>query len=287
MSQGKKFRELLKKDGIIVAPGGFSPLTCIIGERMGFECMYMTGYGAAAYRLGYPDVGLMTQTEALEVARAMARSVDIPVIADADTGYGNVVNIRRTVMDFEEAGVAGIQIEDQKWPKRCGHMEGKQLISAEEMCRKIEAAIAAKSDEDFVIIARTDSNTVLGFEEALRRSRMYREAGADVIFLESPVSEEQLRETPRILSGYHLMANMSEGGRTPIFSNAELEKMGYKFVIWPSSATWAIAKYMEAIYKEIMEKGTTRELTDKMILFEEFNKLVGLEDVLKWSERFA
>ena len=285
MKTTKMLREMLAKDGLIVAPGAFSPLCGEIIEKEGFNCIYMSGYGVAAYRLGYPDVGLMTGSESLDTARAICARVNIPVIADVDNGYGNVINVKRTTEDYEAAGLAGIQLEDQAWPKRCGHMEGKVLISAEEMVQKIRIACASRKDPDFVIIARTDANTVLGFDEAVRRCKMYREAGADIIFFESPTSDEQVEQIPKLIDA-PIMINMSEGAKTPIRSNKEIEEFGYKLVIWPSSGTWAAAKALQDIYRIIKEKGTTAEDLDKMILFHDFNDLIGLNEVTELSEQY-
>jgi len=285
-TKARMFRELLEGPGLIVAPGGFSPMAAIIAQQEGFKCVYMTGYGTAAFKLGMPDVGLMTMTESMDNARAMAHAVDIPVFADCDTGYGNPINVKRTVEEGEMAGLAGIQIEDQVWPKRCGHMEGKRLIPAEEMVKKIEIAARFRKDPDFVIVARTDANTVLGFEEAVRRLKMYEEAGADLLFFESPTSDEQVEIIPSLFKK-PVMLNMSEGAKTPLRNNAELERLGYKLVIWPSSATWAAAKAIKDVFVELREKGTTEGALDKMYLFNEFNEVIGVDKVLKLSEEYT
>lgn len=278
-------RKLLESPGMIVAPGGFSPIAGIIAEKIGFKCMYMSGYGVSAFKLGYPDIGLMTMNESLDNARNMARAIDIPLIADCDTGYGNVLNMKRTVEEAELSGLAGIQIEDQVWPKRCGHMEGKQLISVDEMVNRIRIACDSRNDEDFVIVARTDANTVLGFEEAVNRLKKYREAGADVLFFESPTTEEQVEMIPELFDA-PVMINMSEGAKTPIKTNKELEKLGYKLAIWPSSATWAAAKAIDTVFSELMEKGTTQGVLDKMYLFDEFNEMIGLQKAMDLAEKY-
>ncbi|WP_130862749.1 isocitrate lyase/PEP mutase family protein [Bacilliculturomica massiliensis] len=285
MRNTTKFRKLMEREGMIVAPGGFSPLCGIIAEKVGFDCLYLSGYGVAAFKCGYPDVGLMTMNESLENARFTARITNIPVIVDIDNGYGNAINMTRTISDFEQAGVAAVQIEDQVWPKRCGHMEGKELISAEEMCAKIRAAAESRTDPDLVIIARTDANTVLGFEEAMRRLKMYRKAGADILFFESPVSLEEMRQAPALIDA-PLMINMSEGAKTPILRNDQLEEMGYKLAIWPSSATWTAAKQIEIIYRELKKSGTTKEEADRMYIFHEFNELIGLPHIMELYDRY-
>ena len=275
MSKAKKLRDLMARDGIIVAPGGFSPLVSIIAEQLGFECLYMSGYGVAAYRLGVPDVGLTSMTEVLDSARNMAHATSLPLIVDIDTGYGNAMNIRRCVEEFEAAGVAGIQMEDQTWPKSCGHMEGKQLIPAEEMAGKIRAAVDARSNPDFMIVARSDANTVLGFDETIRRLRLYRDSGADMLFFESPLSEQELERIPGLLDA-PVMINMSEGAKTPLKSNKELEAMGYKLAIWPSSSTWTAAKAIHDVLETLKRDGTTEKALDSMYMFHDFNALIGL-----------
>ncbi len=286
MSKAKKLREMMARDGMIVAPGGFSPLVGIIAEKLGFECLYMSGYGVAAYRLGVPDVGLATMTEVLDNARNMARATSLPLIADIDTGYGNPVNVQRYVREFEDAGVAAVQIEDQIWPKRCGHMEGKQLIPAEEMAMKIRAAVDARRDPNFVIIARSDANALHGFDETVRRLRLYRETGADMVFFESPLNDEEVKKAPTMFD-CPVMINISEGSKTPIKSNKELEEYGYKLAIWPSSSTWTAAKAINNILSELKEKGTTAGALDSMYQFHEFNELIGLPDYMERARKYS
>ncbi len=285
MKPTKKLRELMNKDGIVVAPGGFSPLCGILAEKVGLDCLYLSGYGVAAFKCGYPDVGLMTMNEVVENARFTVAATTIPVIVDIDNAYGNAISVGRTIHEFEQAGVAAVQMEDQVWPKRCGHMEGKELISAEEMCMKIRAAVDTRVDPDLMIIARTDANTVFGFEEAIHRLNMYREAGADMLFFESPTSLEQMAEAPKLVNG-PLMINMSEGAKTPIVNNSELEKMGYKLVIWPSSATWMAAKQLELVYRVLKEDGTTDRVKECMYMFPEFNDLIGLPRIMDLYDQY-
>src|SRR5699024_562220 len=237
MKKTKYIRELIEQDEILVLPGGGTPLVGIIAEKIGFKSVYMSGYGASAFQLGYPDIGLMTMSESLTQAKNMAGATNLPLISDIDTGYGNAINVKRTVKEYELAGISGVQIEDQDFPKKCGHMEEKKLISSEEMVGKIKAAVDAKTDQDFVIIARTDARTVIGFEESIKRANLYAEAGADVIFVESPLNEEEVRKIPSLVNA-PVMINMSEGAKTPLFDNHELQEMGYKIVVWPSSVTW-------------------------------------------------
>lgn len=281
-----KLRELLKKDEILVAPGGFSPLCARLAEKVGFSSLYLSGYGVAAYRCGFADVGLMTMNENLENARATCAVTSIPVIVDIDTGYGNAISVKRTVREFENSGVAAVQIEDQMWPKRCGHMEGKKLISAEEMAQKIKAAVDAKTDEDLVIIARSDANTVLGFDETIRRLNLYADAGADVLFFESPLSLEEMERIPKLLKKPAFI-NMSESAKTPIVSNQRLQEMGYKIVIWPSTATWGAAAAIESLYTILKENGTTEGHFERLYTFSDFNKLTGLDEILSDSAKYT
>jgi 2,3-dimethylmalate lyase len=273
-----QLRELLKRKEILVAPGAHDALAAKIVAMAGFEAVYFTGYGQAASHLGGPDVGLLTMTEMAMRARNFAAAVDIPVIADADTGFGNAVNVMRTVREYEAAGVAAVQIEDQVAPKKCGHMIGRQVVPLEEMVGKIRAAVAARQDSDLVIIARTDSRTSLGIDEALRRGRAFAEAGADVLFIESPESVEEMK---LITSSFQIpvLANMVEGGRTPLYDAGELQKLGYQLVIFPTSSTYITAMAVTKVMQELKRSGTTKALLDQMIPFEQFNELVGLPAV--------
>jgi carboxyvinyl-carboxyphosphonate phosphorylmutase len=269
----------------LVAPGAYSPLPAMIAEQTGFAAVYMTGYGTAAHVFGYPDVGLLTMSEMVANAQRIAQAVQVPVIADADTGYGNALNVQRTVREYETAGVAGIHIEDQQWPKKCGHMEGKRLIPAEEMVGKVRAALDARTDPDFVIIARCDANIVLGFEETIRRTQLYVEAGADMIFIDSPISREELVEIPKRV-GAPVLVNMSEGGRTPMLTNDELEALGYAAVIWPTSSTLVVARAVQRVFAELREHGTTAGQLDDMLLFHDFNRLLGLSRIYELEARY-
>lgn len=286
MNKGKKLRELLAAKEILVAPGAHDALTAKIIEKTGFSAVYMTGYGQAASHLGTPDVGLLTMTEMLARANNFASAVDIPVIADGDTGFGNVVNVMRTVRQYEMAGVAAIQLEDQVAPKKCGHMTGRQVIPMEEMVGKIKAAVEARQNPDFVIIARTDARTVHGIDEAIRRGKAYEEAGADVIFIESPESVEEMK---MITSNFKVpvLANMVEGGRTPLLTTNELEGIGYNLVIFPTASTYITAQAMKNLMEELKAKGTTKELMDQMIPFPEFNKMIGLPEIREIEAKYV
>jgi methylisocitrate lyase len=278
MNVKKRLQQLLNNEEILIAPGAHDALTAKIVEQVGFNAVYLTGYGQAASHLGQPDVGLMTMTEMLSRVNNMASAVKIPVICDGDNGFGNVVNVMRTVREYEKAGAAAIQLEDQVNPKKCGHMTGRQVIPTEEMVEKIKAAVAARTDPDFVIVARTDARTVFGIDEAISRGKAYENAGADVIFIESPESVEEMK---KITASFKVpvLANMVEGGRTPLLPAKQLQEMGYKIVIYPTASTYFTAQAMMDLMKEIMAKGTTKHLIEKMIPFSEFNNLIGLPKI--------
>ncbi|MFQ5905630.1 MAG: oxaloacetate decarboxylase, partial [bacterium] len=235
-SPRQRLRELLSCEEILVAPGAYDALLAKLVEQSGFEAVYMTGAGIANSLLGQPDVGLVTLTEMAARAAHIANAVNVPVLADADTGYGNAVNVIRTVRAYEQAGIAAIQLEDQVTPKKCGHFTGREVISVDEMVGKIRAAAYARQDPDFAIIARTDARTDLGLEEAIDRGQRYAEAGADIVFVESPESVEEMRAITAAIDA-PLLANMVETGRTPLLSARELQEIGYKIVIFPGSLT--------------------------------------------------
>jgi len=231
------------------------------------------------------DIGLLTMTEMVARVRNFVMAVDIPVIADGDTGFGNAMNVMRTVSEYEAAGAAAIQLEDQVAPKRCGHMMGRQVISIEEMVGKIQAAVAARKDPDFIIIARTDARTPHGIEEAIKRGKAYEAAGADVLFIESP---ESVEEMSMITSSFNIpvLANMVEGGRTPMLTVQELQEMGYDLVIFPTASTYSTAQAMFKLMKELKNAGTTKHIMDQMIPFSEFNDLIGLSAVREIEKKF-
>jgi len=285
MKKTTRLRELLAQPQILVAPGAHDALSAKIVAKAGFDAVYFTGYGQAASHLGGPDVGLMTMTEMVMRARNFAAAVDVPVIADGDTGFGNVINVIRTVQEYEAAGVAAIQLEDQVAPKKCGHMTGRQVVPLEEMVSKIKAAVSARQDPDFVIIARTDARTNLGIEEALRRGKAFAEAGADVLFIESP---ESLEEMKLITSSFDIpvLANMVEGGRTPLMTAQELQELGYGLVIFPTSSTYITAQAVTRVMQELKTTGTTQAMMGEMIPFQQFNELVGLPAVREIEDKF-
>lgn len=287
MNGAKKLRELFQKKNTVVAPGAHDVLTAKIIGRLGFDAVYMTGYGQAASHLGQPDVGLMTMSEMVMRAANMVEACGVPVIADADTGFGNAVNVIRTVREYEKAGVAVIQLEDQVMPKKCGHMLGRQLIAKEEMVGKIKAAVDTRLNPDFMIMARTDARTVCGIEEALERAHAYQEAGADIIFVESPENEEEMRRINRELPGVLTLANMVEGGRTPQFKNAELAEFGYNLIIYPTASVYVTTKAMLDLWEQMRRDDTTAGLLDRMVPFGEFNEIIGLPNIRKIEAEYA
>ena len=272
---------------MVLAPGCYDALGARLVEEAGFEAVYMTGFGTAAARLGRPDIGLLTMSEMVDNAHRIAEAVDIPVIADADTGYGNPLSVIRTVREYEAAGVAAIHIEDQVMPKKCGHMEDKQVIAAAEMAAKVEAAVAARRSPDFLIIARTDARAGLGLDEALRRARLYREAGADLLFIEAPQSEEEIERVAAELAGFPLVFNYAEGGKTPAVDHQRLQELGFAVVIFPLSALLAATTAMRAVLAEIRREGTPRKVLPSMLPFDEFLDFIGLPEVRSLEQRFG
>ncbi len=282
-----RLRALLESGQTIVAPGAFDPLSARLVEDAGFPAVYMTGFGTSAALIGRPDVGLLTMTEMAGNAGRIAAAVDIPVIADADTGYGNPLNVIRTVGAYEAAGVAGIHIEDQVAPKKCGHLEGKLVIPAEEMAQKVRAAAEARARPEFVIIARTDARAVEGLERSLQRARMYREAGADVLFIEALTSEAEAEEAARAFPGVPLLFNWAEGGKTPPISLDRLRELGYRIVIFPIATLLAATGAMRRILQEISRAGTPAAALRELPTFAEFVDFIGLPQVREAERRYA
>lgn len=275
-----RLRELIADQAVTCVPGVYDALSARLAEAGGASAVYMTGFGVAASRLGRPDVGLLTMSEMVSQAAAIAGAVDVPLIADADTGYGNPVNVIRTVQEYEQAGVAGIQLEDQDWPKKCGHMADKTVIPADEMARKIEAAAAARENPDTVIIARTDALAPIGYDEAIRRARLYRDAGADLLFVEALRSEEQMAEARRDLGGSDLLFNWVEGGKSPTPSPDQLQKLGYAIAIYPISGLLSATRALQETYSNIPPVSSGMR-------FDEFTDAIGLDEILELNTRFA
>lgn len=282
-----RLRALLESGETIVAPGAFDPLSARLVEEAGFPAVYMTGFGTSASLIGRPDVGLLTMSEMAGNAGRIAACVDIPVIADADTGYGNPLNVIRTVGAYEAAGVAGIHIEDQVAPKKCGHLEGKLVIPAEEMAEKVRAAVDARAQADFVIIARTDARAVEGLERSLQRARMYREAGADVLFIEALTSEAEIEEAARAFPDVPLLFNWAEGGKTPPVSLDRLKELGYRIVIFPIGTLLAATGAMRRFLQEIARSGTPAAAMHELPAFGEFLDFIGLPQVHEAEQRYA
>lgn len=276
----KRLRKLVEAEEILILPGAYDALSAKLVQAAGFQAVYLTGYGQSASKLGEPDVGLMCMSEMAERTRDIAMAVDIPVACDADTGFGSPVNVIRTVREYERAGAAAIQLEDQAMPKKCGHMLGRQVVPAEEMAEKIRAAAAARGDPDFLIIARTDARTEHGIDEAIRRGKLYEEAGADIIFIESLETVDEMKRVNREIRK-PTIANMVEGGRTPFLPARELQEIGYSAVIFPITTLYAAAKAVYDVLADLRENGTSAGSSDRMLCFREFNELIGLPAVRK------
>ena len=280
-------RQRVEAGEMVLAPGCYDALGARLVEEAGFPAAYMTGFGSAASRLGRPDVGLMTLPEMVDNARRIAQAVDIAVIADADTGYGNSINVIRTVREYEAAGVSAIHLEDQVMPKKCGHMEGKQVVPAAEMAAKVAAAVAARRSPEFLIVARTDARAVEGLDSALERAGLYREAGADALFVEAPESEAEIAAVARAFPDVPLLFNYAEGGKTPPVTHAFLRDLGFKLVIFPLttllSATGAIRSALARIHRD----GTPIELLPSLPPFEDFLEFIGMDEIRELERRFA
>jgi len=285
MKKTALLRKLIEDKEILMIPVAHDALCARIAEQSGFKAIFTAGYANSAALLGMPDISLLTLTEMVEVASRVADAVSIPVFADGDTGHGNISNVIRTVQQFEKAGVAGLFIEDQVHPKRCGHMAGKQVITPKEMVSKIKAALDARLDPDFIIMARTDAIAVNGIDDAIQRANHYKEAGADLIFVEAPESVEQMRMIIRDVDAYHLV-NMLPGGRTPLLNARELQEIGYSAVAYATACTYTIAKAVQELFESLHKTGTTAGFEDRMMRFDEFNRLVGLERIREQEEAF-
>ncbi len=277
ISHARQFRERITRRDIVVVPGGGSPLEIKLIARAGFDAAYLSGYATAASRYGVPDIGLVAYGEIENAVLAVTRVADVPLIVDCDTGYGDVTNVRRTVQGMERMGVAAIQIEDQAWPKRCGHMDAKIVETREVALRKLRAALEARTDPDTVVIARTDARGPHGLDEALDRCRMFRDAGADVVFVDGPQSLEELEIIGRQLEGGPLMANMSESGLTPLLPASELEQLGFSVVIFPSSTVRLSVRIIEDFLASLKEKGDSREWVDRMASLAQTNTILDME----------
>jgi 2,3-dimethylmalate lyase len=277
---------LANDDDILILPGVYDALTAKIAEDVGFEAAFQTGYGTSASLLGMPDFGFLDAGETLGNARRIINCVNIPIIVDIDTGYGNPLNVWKIVKDLERIGAKGIFLEDQVWPKRCGHMMGKTVIPKEEYILKLQAAIDAREDNDFIIVARTDSLAQFGIEEAIERGKEYKKIGADVIFIEAPKTIEQMELIAKEIKA-PLLANMIEEGVTPNLTADQLRQMGYKLVVFPLSALYSSTFAIKQTLQNLKKTGTTRELKNKMITFQEFNDLVNLSNYNKLEKKYS
>jgi 2-methylisocitrate lyase-like PEP mutase family enzyme len=277
----------LKKSSIVLAPGVYDALSALIAEQSGFEAVYLSGASIAYTRLGRSDVGLTTYSEVCDALEAIRERIALPIIVDADTGFGNALNVQRTVKGFERAGANLIQLEDQGFPKRCGHLDGKTVVSATEMAGKIRAAVDARTSRDTLIMARTDAVAVEGFEPALERAEKYLEAGADVLFIEAVRDEAQMREVnERFANRVPLLANMVEGGKTPVKSAEELERIGYRIAIFPGGTVRAVAHLLARYYSSLRTHGTTAPFAKTMLDFERLNSLIGTPDLLARGKKY-
>lgn len=288
MTQNKRaqLRQKLSSGEIVLAPGIFDMISTRLADRMGFDCLYMTGFGTVASYLGVPDAGLATYTDMVNRVAAFCGAAATPMICDGDTGYGGLLNVAHSVRGYEQAGAAGIQLEDQEFPKKCGHTPGRRVIAAEEMAKKVKVAVEARSDPDFLIVARTDARTSLGLDEALRRGEMYRKAGADVLFIESPETEGELEAIGRAFD-CPLLVNVVEGGRTPLLAPAEYQKMGFAIAIYPAAGFLAMARALDNVYGEIKARKGTRHVADALYPFKEMCTLMDFESVWNFDKQHA
>jgi 2-methylisocitrate lyase-like PEP mutase family enzyme len=283
-----RLRALIANQAPVVAPGAFNALFARLIAEAGFPAVYLSGAGVANSLLGRPDIGLVTMNEMVMIGERVCDVVDIPVIADGDTGYGGVHNVARTIRAYERAGIAAIQLEDQVFPKKCGHFEGKEVVPTEQMLQRIDAALEARSDEDgILIIARTDARAPLGFDEALERARLYGEAGADILFVEAPQTVQELERVGTELGEWPLLANMVEFGKTPQLPASRLGDLGFSLVITPGSITRVTTKAAEGLLTELAETGTTAGYLDRMKSFSAVNDMLGLPEANAWEAEVA
>lgn len=280
-----RLKKAIKDGEFVLAPGVFDLISALIADRMGFKALYVTGYGTVASYLGLPDAGLATYRDMCERIAQIVKRTNTPVIADADTGYGGLLNVCHTVRGYEDAGVSAMQMEDQEFPKKCGHTPNRRVVPLEEMVRKIEVAVDSRLSDDFLIIARTDSRTAHGIDEAIRRGQAYAKAGADIIFIESPESEEEMMKVAESVDA-PLFANMVNGGRTPLLPASRLQEMGYSIAIHPALGFLSVGAALEKAYGDLLEHGESTGVVD-LYDFAAFNKLVGFEDVWAFEKKYA
>ena len=288
MTADKKteFASRLRNGDYLTAPGVFDLISARIADRMGFPALYMTGYGVVASSFGLPDAGLASYTEMVDRVKTIAAGTLTPLIADGDTGYGGLLNVQRTVRGYEQAGAVAIQLEDQKLPKKCGHTPNRRVIPVDDMVAKIRVAVAARESENFLVIARTDARTQYGLAEAIGRGQAFAKAGADVVFVEAPESVDEMIEICREIDG-PLMANMVNGGKTPLLSAEELKDLGYQIVIFPGTAFLAAGSAVQSVYQHLKATGSSRGLPTPLYDFEEFNRLMGFEEVWAFEKKWT
>ncbi len=279
-------RKLLKKKGPLVIPGVYDAIGAKIAEKVGFDAMFQTGYGTSATLFGMPDYGFIGATETVDNARRICSAVSVPVIVDVDTGYGNALSVWKLVKELESAGASGIFLEDQRWPKRCGHMQGKEVVSYVEYQEKLKAAIDARSSKDFIIVARTDARATAGLDEAIERSRQNKKIGADLIFVEAPKTISEMKKIGKSINA-PLVANMIEGGATPLSSASDLYKMGYKIILYPLSILFANSYATMSILTELKKSGNTKKFQNKLVRFDQFNEIVELPKFRKLEKRYG
>jgi 2,3-dimethylmalate lyase len=282
-----RLRTLLSGNRCIVAPGVADAFAARMVGMEGFEACYMTGFGTSLTRLGMPDIGLLTMSEMVDNAARIVDACGIPLVADADTGYGNPMNVRRTIHEYERAGVAGVHLEDQAWPKRCGHLAGKRVIPIAEMEAKLKAAVDSRRDADFIVMARTDAIAVEGFEAALERGERYRAAGADVIFIEAPTSVAQLEVIGQRFKGVPLLYNMAASGKTPDLDNASMARLGFRIAIFPNWLLLAAIPAMRRMLHELKTKGGVADIRNEVATFKEFTEIAGLPEVQELENRYG
>jgi len=282
----KSIRKLLQnKSKPLVIPGVYDAIGAKIVEKVGFEAMFQTGYGTSATLLGMPDYGFIGSTETVDNARRICHAVSVPVIVDADTGYGNALTVDKLVRELETAGASGIFLEDQKWPKRCGHMKGKEVIPKDEYAEKLQAALDARSDKDFIIVARTDARATEGLDKAIERGLFYKKIGADAIFIEAPKTIQEMQKIGNSINS-PLVANMIEGGATPIISKSKLHGMGFKIILYPLSVLFSNTFATFQTLKELKRFGITKKSKKKMVNFDQFNEIVELSKYTKLEKRY-
>jgi 2-methylisocitrate lyase-like PEP mutase family enzyme len=281
-----RIHQILDREGSVAFPGVYDTLSARICQQVGFPVTFISGYSVAATTIGEPDLGLLTQTEMIDRARRICMSVDIPVIVDADTGYGNPLNVYRTVQELIAAGAAGCFLEDQVWPKRCGHLQGKRIVERDEYVEKIRAAVEARAGRDFFVVARTDALAVVGMDEAISRVSAARKAGADASFVEAPGNVEELAAIGR-RSPKPNVANMLEGGKTPVLPKDKLAELGFHLILYPLAALFSAAHAIEVIYHQLRSESTTLGAEEQMMSFKQLNDLIGVEEKIALAERFG